>query len=122
MPMGPITLYDVVGLDTAFYAGRVMYEAFPDRIVVLADCCPRWSRRAAWAKRRRWDFSSIKDQGRGEPDPTARRIDQAPYIAAAAEVHARADHGPAVPADAARSDANAGGQAGPRSCGTSIWV
>ena len=22
MPMGPITLYDVVGLDTAFYAGR----------------------------------------------------------------------------------------------------
>ncbi|MCA9197764.1 MAG: multifunctional fatty acid oxidation complex subunit alpha, partial [Planctomycetales bacterium] len=32
MPMGPITLYDVVGLDTAFYAGRVMWEAFPDRI------------------------------------------------------------------------------------------
>ncbi len=33
MPMGPITLYDVVGLDTAFYAGRVMWEAFPDRII-----------------------------------------------------------------------------------------
>lgn len=32
MPMGPITLYDMVGLDTAFYAGRVMWEAFPDRI------------------------------------------------------------------------------------------
>ena len=32
MPMGPLTLYDVVGLDTAFYAGRVMWEAFPDRI------------------------------------------------------------------------------------------
>ena len=32
MPMGPITLYDVIGLDTAFYAGRVMWEAFPDRI------------------------------------------------------------------------------------------
>ena len=32
MPMGPITLYDVVGLDTAFYAGRTMWEAFPDRI------------------------------------------------------------------------------------------
>ncbi len=37
MPMGPITLYDVVGLDTAFYAGRVMHEAFPDRIVGFAD-------------------------------------------------------------------------------------
>lgn len=33
MPMGPLTLYDVVGLDTAFYAGRTMWEAFPDRIV-----------------------------------------------------------------------------------------
>ena len=32
MPMGPITLYDVVGLDTAFYAGRTLWEAFPDRI------------------------------------------------------------------------------------------
>ena len=25
--------YDVVGLDTAFYAGQVMREAFPDRVV-----------------------------------------------------------------------------------------
>ena len=32
MPMGPITLYDVVGLDTALFAGRVLWEAFPDRI------------------------------------------------------------------------------------------
>lgn len=33
MPMGPITLYDVVGLDTALGAGRVMQAAFPERIV-----------------------------------------------------------------------------------------
>jgi 3-hydroxyacyl-CoA dehydrogenase/enoyl-CoA hydratase/3-hydroxybutyryl-CoA epimerase/3-hydroxyacyl-CoA dehydrogenase/enoyl-CoA hydratase/3-hydroxybutyryl-CoA epimerase/enoyl-CoA isomerase len=33
MPMGPLTLYDVVGIDTAFYAGHVMYESFPDRVV-----------------------------------------------------------------------------------------
>src|SRR5438046_8941576 len=31
MPMGPITLYDVVGLDTALYAGRVVNTAFADR-------------------------------------------------------------------------------------------
>lgn len=31
MPMGPITLYDVVGLDTSLYAGAVMHAAFPDR-------------------------------------------------------------------------------------------
>lgn len=33
MPMGPITLYDVVGLDTCLHAGRVMLQAFPDRVV-----------------------------------------------------------------------------------------
>jgi 3-hydroxyacyl-CoA dehydrogenase/enoyl-CoA hydratase/3-hydroxybutyryl-CoA epimerase/enoyl-CoA isomerase len=32
MPMGPITLHDVVGIDTALYAGRVIHEAFPDRV------------------------------------------------------------------------------------------
>jgi 3-hydroxyacyl-CoA dehydrogenase/enoyl-CoA hydratase/3-hydroxybutyryl-CoA epimerase/3-hydroxyacyl-CoA dehydrogenase/enoyl-CoA hydratase/3-hydroxybutyryl-CoA epimerase/enoyl-CoA isomerase len=31
MPMGPITLHDVVGIDTAFYAGKVIFAAFPDR-------------------------------------------------------------------------------------------
>jgi 3-hydroxyacyl-CoA dehydrogenase / enoyl-CoA hydratase / 3-hydroxybutyryl-CoA epimerase / enoyl-CoA isomerase len=33
MPMGPITLQDVVGLDTSLYAGRVISAAFPDRAV-----------------------------------------------------------------------------------------
>jgi 3-hydroxyacyl-CoA dehydrogenase/enoyl-CoA hydratase/3-hydroxybutyryl-CoA epimerase/3-hydroxyacyl-CoA dehydrogenase/enoyl-CoA hydratase/3-hydroxybutyryl-CoA epimerase/enoyl-CoA isomerase len=31
MPMGPITLNDVVGLDTSLYAGRVVNAAFADR-------------------------------------------------------------------------------------------
>jgi 3-hydroxyacyl-CoA dehydrogenase/enoyl-CoA hydratase/3-hydroxybutyryl-CoA epimerase/3-hydroxyacyl-CoA dehydrogenase/enoyl-CoA hydratase/3-hydroxybutyryl-CoA epimerase/enoyl-CoA isomerase len=31
MPMGPIELYDMVGLDTAVYAGKVLVDAFPDR-------------------------------------------------------------------------------------------
>ncbi|HEV3236163.1 MAG TPA: 3-hydroxyacyl-CoA dehydrogenase family protein, partial [Gemmataceae bacterium] len=31
MPMGPITLHDVVGLDTALYAGKVIATAYPDR-------------------------------------------------------------------------------------------
>jgi len=33
MPMGPLELFDVVGLDTAQHAGRTMREAFPDRVV-----------------------------------------------------------------------------------------
>ncbi|QDS96779.1 3-hydroxyacyl-CoA dehydrogenase NAD-binding domain-containing protein [Adhaeretor mobilis] len=32
MPMGPIELYDTVGLDVAIHAGGVMHAAFPDRI------------------------------------------------------------------------------------------
>ena len=33
MPMGPITLTDLVGLETAVYAGKVVAEAYPDRTV-----------------------------------------------------------------------------------------
>jgi 3-hydroxyacyl-CoA dehydrogenase / enoyl-CoA hydratase / 3-hydroxybutyryl-CoA epimerase / enoyl-CoA isomerase len=33
MPMGPIALHDLIGLDTAAYAGKVMIEAYPDRAV-----------------------------------------------------------------------------------------
>ena len=32
MPMGPITLHDVIGLDTALFAGRVLAAAYPDRM------------------------------------------------------------------------------------------
>jgi len=34
MPMGPIALYDMVGIDTSFYAGKTMYDAFPKRTLV----------------------------------------------------------------------------------------
>jgi 3-hydroxyacyl-CoA dehydrogenase / enoyl-CoA hydratase / 3-hydroxybutyryl-CoA epimerase / enoyl-CoA isomerase len=40
MPMGPITLNDVVGLDTSLYAGKVVGHAYADRAAaprVLAD-------------------------------------------------------------------------------------
>ncbi len=33
MPMGPIALYDTVGLDVAVHAGEVLHAAFPDRTV-----------------------------------------------------------------------------------------
>ena len=33
MPMGPIDLYDTVGLDIAVHAGKVMQAAFADRVV-----------------------------------------------------------------------------------------
>jgi 3-hydroxyacyl-CoA dehydrogenase/enoyl-CoA hydratase/3-hydroxybutyryl-CoA epimerase/enoyl-CoA isomerase len=33
MPMGPMILTDLVGLDTAVYAGKVVSKAYPDRTV-----------------------------------------------------------------------------------------
>ena len=49
--MGPITLYDVVGLDVAVHAGRMMAEAFPDRVVPADDRCSSWSSAAGSARR-----------------------------------------------------------------------
>ena len=43
MPMGPIELHDVVGLDVCLHAGQVMREAFADRVVETAPSCRRWS-------------------------------------------------------------------------------
>ncbi len=40
MPMGPITLTDLVGLETAVYAGKLLLAAYPDRSVaspILVD-------------------------------------------------------------------------------------
>ncbi len=36
MPMGPIALHDLIGLDTAAFAGKVMSDAYPDRTVPTA--------------------------------------------------------------------------------------
>lgn len=33
MPMGPIELHDVVGLDVCLHAGKVLHDAFSDRVV-----------------------------------------------------------------------------------------
>ena len=33
MPMGPIALHDLIGIDTAAFAGKVMLDAYPDRTV-----------------------------------------------------------------------------------------
>lgn len=35
-PMGPAYLLDVVGMDTAFHAGKVMEDGFPDRLKIEA--------------------------------------------------------------------------------------
>lgn len=69
MPMGPITLYDVIGLDTALYAGIVMYEAFPDRCLA-PPLLISLIKAGRLGQKKGAGFFQYKDaQGRGQPDP-----------------------------------------------------
>lgn len=73
MPMGPITLYDVVGIDTALFAGGVMVEAFPGRFLKtpLLQTMVEQGRLGQKSKK---GFFAYPDKGgkkelKGEPDP-----------------------------------------------------
>lgn len=77
MPMGPITLFDVVGLDTALYAGRVMHEAFPDRVVQSPLLAALVEQGRLGQKSGAGFYSYARRKDRGEPDPqVAERIEQ----------------------------------------------
>jgi 3-hydroxyacyl-CoA dehydrogenase/enoyl-CoA hydratase/3-hydroxybutyryl-CoA epimerase/3-hydroxyacyl-CoA dehydrogenase/enoyl-CoA hydratase/3-hydroxybutyryl-CoA epimerase/enoyl-CoA isomerase len=69
MPMGPITLYDVVGLDTCVMAGRVMVEAFPDRTVVNDIPMALLKAGRLGQKTGAGFYAYKKGSERGEPDP-----------------------------------------------------
>jgi 3-hydroxyacyl-CoA dehydrogenase/enoyl-CoA hydratase/carnithine racemase len=79
MPMGPITLYDVVGLDTAFYAGAVMYEAYPERCIA-SPLLVALVKAGRLGQKTGSGFFTYKDgKGRGTPDPALPGI-MAPYL------------------------------------------
>lgn len=70
MPMGPITLYDVVGIDTAVFAGSVLRDAFPDR-VVESPLLPAMYTAGRLGQKSGVGFFSYKDpKKKGAPDPT----------------------------------------------------
>ena len=75
MPMGPITLYDVVGLDTAYYAGQVMHEAFPDRIGE-SPLLAAMVKAGRLGQKTGVGFFSYKEkrEGRGAPDPSLAEV------------------------------------------------
>ncbi|MEX2559434.1 MAG: 3-hydroxyacyl-CoA dehydrogenase NAD-binding domain-containing protein [Pirellulales bacterium] len=74
MPMGPITLYDVVGLDTALFAGQVMHEAFPDRIGQSAVLTAMVKAGRLGQKAGCGFFSYQDKQGRGQSDPALAEV------------------------------------------------
>lgn len=69
MPMGPIELYDLVGIDTATYAGQVMSDAFPERIVA-SPILPALVQAGRLGKKSGLGFFSYQNKRqRAEPDP-----------------------------------------------------
>jgi 3-hydroxyacyl-CoA dehydrogenase/enoyl-CoA hydratase/3-hydroxybutyryl-CoA epimerase/3-hydroxyacyl-CoA dehydrogenase/enoyl-CoA hydratase/3-hydroxybutyryl-CoA epimerase/enoyl-CoA isomerase len=78
MPMGPFTLYDVVGLDVAVHAGRTMVEAFPDRVVpaTLVEQLVRLGRIGQKAGKGFFDYPPAKPgkPPRGTDSPEVARL------------------------------------------------
>ncbi len=74
MPMGPLTLYDLVGLDTATYAGMVMYQAFPER-VVAAPLVPAMVKLGRLGQKSGKGFFNYQNKkGRAEDDPVVEKL------------------------------------------------
>ena len=71
MPLGPLALYDMVGLDTSLYAGRVMWEAFPDRIQALPVLPALVKQGRLGQKSGRGFFSYENRKRKAQPDPEA---------------------------------------------------
>lgn len=74
MPMGPIELYDLVGIDTAVYAGQTMFEAFPDRVVSSALLPAMVAAKRLGKKTGRGFYSYDNKKGRPEPDPSLAEV------------------------------------------------
>ena len=74
MPMGPLALYDMVGLDTAVYAGRVMWEAFPDRIKA-SPILPALVKQGRLGQKSGSGFFNYENRKRKpQPDPKAMEL------------------------------------------------
>jgi 3-hydroxyacyl-CoA dehydrogenase/enoyl-CoA hydratase/3-hydroxybutyryl-CoA epimerase/3-hydroxyacyl-CoA dehydrogenase/enoyl-CoA hydratase/3-hydroxybutyryl-CoA epimerase/enoyl-CoA isomerase len=79
MPLGPLALYDLVGVDTSFFAGRTLWEAFPDRIAVL-PVLPALFRKGRLGRKSGAGFYRYEPGAqRGEPDPVVPQLLE-PYV------------------------------------------
>jgi 3-hydroxyacyl-CoA dehydrogenase len=62
MECGPFELFDVIGVDTAMYGGKLLWEAFPDRIS-LTPILPAMVKRSWLGKKQGRGFYRYDDNG-----------------------------------------------------------
>ena len=76
MALGPIEFFDTIGIDTAMWAGRTLWEAFPDRIA-LTPVLPALVKRNRLGQKTGLGFYRYESpDARGQVDP-----DLAPILA-----------------------------------------
>ena len=68
MPMGPIALQDLVGLDTSYYAGQVLAAAYPD-CVVPATILGALVQAGQLGKKSGAGFRKYGGKSKAEPNP-----------------------------------------------------
>jgi 3-hydroxyacyl-CoA dehydrogenase/enoyl-CoA hydratase/3-hydroxybutyryl-CoA epimerase/3-hydroxyacyl-CoA dehydrogenase/enoyl-CoA hydratase/3-hydroxybutyryl-CoA epimerase/enoyl-CoA isomerase len=74
MPIGPIALYDMVGLDTAFHAGKTMYDAFPDRFIA-SPILPALMKTGRLGQKNGLGFYNYQNKrGKAETDPAVEKL------------------------------------------------
>jgi 3-hydroxyacyl-CoA dehydrogenase / enoyl-CoA hydratase / 3-hydroxybutyryl-CoA epimerase / enoyl-CoA isomerase len=73
MPMGPMILTDLVGLDTAVYAGKVVAKAYPDR-TVTSPILEEMLKASPGDKKSLMKFWLSEKKAKPQPNPAALAI------------------------------------------------
>ena len=115
MPMGPLILTDLVGLDTAVYAGKVVAKAYPDR-TVTSPILEEMLKASPGDKKSLMKFWLSDKKSKPQPNPAALAI-IAKHRKGEASHRTGRDHRPAVLAHALGGDARARGRDRPRAGG-----
>lgn len=69
MAIGPLALLDQIGIDTVLLAGRVLWDAFPDRVIASPLLITMYKSRRLGRKTGRGFFHYPDGHSKGQPDP-----------------------------------------------------
>ncbi len=71
MPIGPFALYDLVGIDTSLFCGKVMYLDHPERVYMSPVLIEMFKADRMGVKNGRGFYQYTGDIETGKPDPSA---------------------------------------------------